>query len=86
MDEKSLAKKLREEGFAHTYVWEDRPHAKYSDHTHAGETAHIVLTGEMTMTIAAMCLVVRRKRLCRVGFYGAVEEFDDVQDFLLGVV
>ena len=51
MDEQSLAKKLRDEGFGHTYVWQDGPNAHYPDHTHAVETAHIVLTGEMTLTM-----------------------------------
>lgn len=41
---------LRQEGFRHTYVWEDRPHASYPDHTHPTETAHVILSGEMTLT------------------------------------
>ena len=49
-DQKSLERSLREEGFLHTYVWQDRPNAFYSDHTHATETAHIILDGEMTLT------------------------------------
>jgi len=52
MDEQSLAEKLREEGFPHTYVWQDAPNAHYPDHTHADETAHIVLSGELTLTMA----------------------------------
>ena len=50
MDEQTLAKKLEQEGFRHTYVWEDGPHAHYPDHTHDTETAHIILRGEMTLT------------------------------------
>ena len=50
MDEKQLTDLLRKEGFAHTYVWEDGPNTHYSDHTHAVETAHIILRGEMTLT------------------------------------
>ena len=34
----------------HTYVWQDAPRAFYSDHTHPGFTAHIILDGEMTLT------------------------------------
>jgi len=41
---------LRSEGFLHTYVWQDGAGAFYADHTHAGETAHIILDGEMTVT------------------------------------
>ncbi len=48
-DHKSLERQLHAEGFLHTYVWEDSPNAFYSDHTHASETAHIVLEGEMTL-------------------------------------
>ena len=50
MDERTLAKKLEQEGFRHTYVWEDGPSAHYPDHTHETETAHIILRGEMTLT------------------------------------
>jgi quercetin dioxygenase-like cupin family protein len=51
MDEQALVKKLRAEGFGHCYVWEDQPNTQYSDHTHAGMTAHIVLNGEMMVTM-----------------------------------
>lgn len=51
MDEKALEKKLHSEGFAATYVWEDGAGANYPDHTHATETAHIILSGEMTLAM-----------------------------------
>src|SRR5271169_6871367 len=41
--EHELRKQLSAEGFGHAYVWQDGPHAFYSDHTHAGLTAHIIL-------------------------------------------
>ncbi|HMI50519.1 MAG TPA: cupin domain-containing protein [Candidatus Saccharimonadales bacterium] len=50
MDEKELARQLEREGFARTFVWEDAPHAFYPEHTHRGETAHVILGGEMTLT------------------------------------
>ena len=50
MDLPSLERQLREEGFPHTFVWEDGPNAFYPDHTHPTETAHIILDGEMTLT------------------------------------
>jgi hypothetical protein len=50
MDEKQLARTLEQEGFRHTYVWQDAPNASYPDHTYAAETAHIILSGEMTLT------------------------------------
>lgn len=46
-----LEKQLLEEGFTHTYVWQDRPGAFYPDHTHPAETAHVILDGEMTLTV-----------------------------------
>ena len=49
-DQKSLEWQLHQEGFLHTYVWQDGPNAFYPDHTHAVETAHIILEGEMTLT------------------------------------
>ena len=45
-----LERQLHREGFRHTYVRQDRPHAAYPDHTHAVETAHIILEGELTLT------------------------------------
>jgi mannose-6-phosphate isomerase-like protein (cupin superfamily) len=51
-DQKSLERQLHGEGFLHTYVWQDGPNAFYPDHTHAVETAHIILDGEMTLTQA----------------------------------
>jgi hypothetical protein len=51
MDANELEQKLKCEGFARTYVWHDRPGAFYSDHTHATETAHIILSGEMELTM-----------------------------------
>jgi mannose-6-phosphate isomerase-like protein (cupin superfamily) len=51
LNEGELRNQLFAEGFAHTYVWRDGPHAHYSDHTHAGLTAHIILDGEMTLTM-----------------------------------
>ena len=48
-DLKSLERQLHSEGFLHTYVWQDGPNAHYPDHTHAVETAHIILDGEMTL-------------------------------------
>src|SRR6202035_3851967 len=47
-DLKPLERQLHDEGFLHTYVWQDGPNVFYADHTHASETAHIILDGEMT--------------------------------------
>jgi quercetin dioxygenase-like cupin family protein len=50
MDSRALERQLREEGFRRVYAWEDSAHACYPDHTHAVDTAHIILDGEMTLT------------------------------------
>ena len=47
---RSLEQQLRDEGFRRVYVWEDSPDAFYPDHTHAVDTAHVILDGEMTLT------------------------------------
>ena len=51
MDVRALESQLRSEGFSRTFVWQDGPHAFYPDHTHAGLTAHILLDGEMAVTM-----------------------------------
>jgi quercetin dioxygenase-like cupin family protein len=51
LDEKALVKQLEREGFGHTFVWQDGPNTQYSDHTHETETAHVILTGEMSLTM-----------------------------------
>ena len=61
MEEKELAQKLKREGFSRTFVWEDGPDAYYPDHTHATETAHLILSGEMTLTVNT------HSRTCRAG-------------------
>jgi quercetin dioxygenase-like cupin family protein len=57
---------LRAEGFAHTCVWQDAPHASYPDHTHAVETAHIVLEGEMTLVGGGNSATYRAGQRCNV--------------------
>lgn len=66
MDKDELAPGLRSEGFGHTYVWQDAPHAYYPDHTHSGETAHIILDGEMTLTMKGESRTYRAGERCDV--------------------
>jgi quercetin dioxygenase-like cupin family protein len=51
IDEKTLAEELQREDFRQTYVWQDGPNASYAEHIHNGATAHIILSGEMTLTM-----------------------------------
>jgi len=66
MDEKELAKQLEREGFGHAYVWQDRPDAFYPEHTHETETAHIILSGELTMTMGGRSETYRAGARCDV--------------------
>jgi mannose-6-phosphate isomerase-like protein (cupin superfamily) len=66
IDEKELAAALRDEGFRHTYVWQDGPNAFYPDHTHAAETAHVILTGEMTLMLDGQAKTCRSGDRCDV--------------------
>ena len=51
LSESDFRRQLEAEGFSHTFVWQDAPNAFYSEHTHAGLTAHIILAGEMTLAM-----------------------------------
>jgi mannose-6-phosphate isomerase-like protein (cupin superfamily) len=66
MDEKELAAGLNEEGFRHTYVWQDGPNAFYPDHKHNAETAHIILSGEMTLMLDGEAKTYRTGDRCDV--------------------
>jgi mannose-6-phosphate isomerase-like protein (cupin superfamily) len=65
-DQKSLESQLHEEGFLRTYVWQDGPNTFYPDHTHAAETAHIILEGEMTLTQGGGTHIFREGERCDV--------------------
>jgi len=66
MDERELANQLKREGFANTYVWQDGPSAFYPEHTHETETAHIILSGEMTLILAGRTATYRAGGRCDV--------------------
>jgi quercetin dioxygenase-like cupin family protein len=66
LNEAQLRKQLESEGFAHTFVWQDGPRAHYPDHTHAGLTAHIILGGEMALTMDGKSQTYRVGERCDV--------------------
>lgn len=66
MNEKALLKQLEHEGFSHTFVWQDAPNTSYSDHTHETETAHIILSGEMSLTMDRRTQIYRPGDRCDV--------------------
>jgi mannose-6-phosphate isomerase-like protein (cupin superfamily) len=65
-DQTSLERRLHGEGFIHTCVWQDGPNTFYPDHTHAVETAHIILDGEMTLTHGGEARIYRIGERCDV--------------------
>ena len=66
MDANTLENLLHAEGFRTTYVWQDGPDAHYPDHTHPTETAHIILSGEMTLTMNGEAKTYRAGERCDV--------------------
>ncbi len=66
MDERALSEQLKRQGFGHTYVWEDGPNTEYPEHTHAVETAHLILRGEMTLTMNGSSRTYREGDRCDV--------------------
>lgn len=66
MNEKDLERQLHSEGFTHTYVWQDGPGAHYPEHTHPTKTAHIILDGELTLTMNGACRCYRAGERCDV--------------------
>jgi mannose-6-phosphate isomerase-like protein (cupin superfamily) len=64
--EDELRKQLAAEGFPHTFVWQDGPQAYYPDHTHPGLTAHVILEGEMTLTMGGKSQTFRVGDRCDV--------------------
>ncbi len=66
MTEKEWERQLRQEGFHRVYVWQDGPNASYPDHTHAATTAHVMLEGEMALTMAGKTQTFRSGERCDV--------------------
>jgi hypothetical protein len=51
LTEEEFKEQLRRQGFSRVFVWQDRASAFYPEHTHDGLTAHIILDGEMTLSM-----------------------------------
>jgi quercetin dioxygenase-like cupin family protein len=66
MDEVKLVRLLGQEGFGQMYVWRDAPNTSYPDHTHATGTAHVILSGEMTLTMDGNSRTYRAGERCDV--------------------
>jgi quercetin dioxygenase-like cupin family protein len=66
MEVAELESRLQNEGFISTYVWQDEPEAFYPDHSHDRLTAHIVLDGQMTLTMNGKSQTYRPGDRCDV--------------------
>ncbi len=66
MDVSELEEQLHAEGFRRTYIWQDAPRTFYPDHTHPRETAHIILDGEMMLTMQGKTVTYKAGDRCDV--------------------
>lgn len=51
MKEETAKQQLIQEGFLNVYVWEDAPKHYYPNHQHEHITAHVILKGELVLTM-----------------------------------
>lgn len=51
MTEQEWITRLTNEGFSEIYVQQDGPNKVYDDHEHGLVSAHVILDGEMTVTV-----------------------------------
>jgi quercetin dioxygenase-like cupin family protein len=58
MDRRELERQLRSEGFTRTYVWQGAPRVHYP--------AHIILDGEMTLTVGGASRTYHSGERCDV--------------------
>jgi mannose-6-phosphate isomerase-like protein (cupin superfamily) len=66
MEEKDIAEQLLLEGYVHLYVRDDGPDLSYPEHTHRSESAHVILRGEMSMTMHGETKTYRRGERCNL--------------------
>jgi quercetin dioxygenase-like cupin family protein len=66
LTEEELNEQLRRQGFSRVYVWQDAAGVFYPEHIHEGLTAHIILDGEMTMSMRGAMKTYRVGERCDV--------------------
>jgi len=64
MEQKDHAEQLLQEGYVHLYVRDDGPNVEYPEHQHRAESAHIILHGEMSMTMDGQTKTYRAGDRC----------------------
>ncbi len=52
--------RLKGEGFAKVYVWKDAPFSTYATHTHQSASAHIIISGEITIEMDGSAKTYKR--------------------------
>jgi mannose-6-phosphate isomerase-like protein (cupin superfamily) len=66
MDAREWERTLRAEGFSHVFTWQDGPGADYPDHTHEMLTAHVILDGQMELTLNGQTRIYKAGERCDV--------------------
>jgi quercetin dioxygenase-like cupin family protein len=66
LDEDKFKEQLQRQGFSRVYVWQDAAGALYPEHTHEGLTAHIILDGEMTLSMRSSSKTYHAGERCDV--------------------
>jgi quercetin dioxygenase-like cupin family protein len=66
IDEEAQHRQLKSQGFRRTYTWQDEPNAFYPEHTHPTETAHVILDGELALTMNGVTRIYRVGERCDV--------------------
>jgi quercetin dioxygenase-like cupin family protein len=66
LDEEKFKEELRRQGFSRVYVWQDGASTFYPEHTHEGLTAHIILDGEMTLSMRGVTKTYHAGERCDV--------------------
>ncbi|HTY40014.1 MAG TPA: cupin domain-containing protein [Candidatus Paceibacterota bacterium] len=61
MTEAEVVEQLKREGFKSVYAMDDGPGVTYDDHTHPVTVAHVIIKGEMMLTLG------KEKHQLRVG-------------------
>jgi mannose-6-phosphate isomerase-like protein (cupin superfamily) len=66
MDDKNHAEVLLREGYVHLYVRDDGPNIDYPEHHHRAESAHIILGGEISLTMNGETKTYRAGERCNL--------------------
>jgi len=60
MTEQQAEQQLKDEGFINIYVWQDGPSTYFSDRKHKTDSAHIILEGDISVTLKENTEIYKR--------------------------